>query len=117
MAQATAAALVAAETEGLTGHGLSRVPLYCQHLRTGRADGKVTPKIVAKKGATCLVDANGGLAFLAAALAVKEIVKRARRYGVAIAGVTNSHHFGAAAFHLAPIAQAGLVGMAFTNAP
>ena len=27
MAQATAQALVAAETEGLTGHGLSRVPL------------------------------------------------------------------------------------------
>ena len=117
MAQATAQALVAAEMEGLTGHGLSRVPLYCQHLREGRADGKAKPKIVMKKGATCLVDANGGLAFLASALAVKESVKRAKRYGVAFAGVTNSHHFGAAAFHLAPVAQAGLVGLAFTNSP
>jgi len=117
MAQATAQALVAAEMEGLTGHGLSRVPLYCQHLREGRADGKAKPKIVMKKGATCLVHANGGLAFLASALAVKESVKRAKRYGVAFAGVTNSHHFGAAAFHLAPVAQAGLVGLAFTNSP
>ena len=117
MAQATAQALVAAEMEGLTGHGLSRVPLYCQHLREGRADGKAKPKVVKKKGATCLVDANGGLAFLASALAVKEAVKRAQRYGAAFAGVTNSHHFGAAAYHLAPVAQAGLVGLAFTNSP
>ena len=117
MAQATAQALVAAEMKRLTGHGLSRVPLYCQHLREERADGKAKPKLVKKKGATCLVDANGGLAFLASALAVKETVKRAKRYGVAFAGVTNSHHFGAAAYHLAPVAQAGLVGLAFTNSP
>jgi (2R)-3-sulfolactate dehydrogenase (NADP+) len=117
MAQATAQALVAAEMEGLTGHGLARVPLYAQHLREGRADGKAKPRIVRKKGATCLVDAGGGLAFLSCALAVKEAIKRAQRYGVAFAGVTNSHHFGAAAYHLAPVAQAGLVGLAFTNSP
>jgi len=117
MAQATADALVAAEAEGLAGHGLSRVALYCQHLREGRADGKAKPKIVKKKGATCLVDAHGGLAFLATALAVKEAAKRAKRYGVAFAGVTNSHHLGAAAHHLAPLAQAGLAGIAMTNSP
>ena len=117
MAQATVRALVAAEMEGLSGHGLSRVALYCAHLREGRADGKAKPAVVKKKGATCLVDANGGLAFLASALAAKEAVKRAKRYGVAFAGVTNSHHFGAAAYHLAPVAQAGLVGLAFTNSP
>lgn len=117
MAEATAQALVAAEAEGLSGHGLSRVALYAQHLREGRADGKARPKVVKKKGATCLIDAHGGLAFLATALAVKEAIKRARRYGVAFAGVTNSHHFGAAAYHLAPVAAAGLVGLAFTNSP
>lgn len=117
MAQATAAALVAAESEGLAGHGLARVAQYCTHLRQGRADGKARPKVVRKKGGACLVDANGGLAFLAMALAVKEVIKRAKRYGVGFAGVTNSHHFGAAAYHLAPVAQAGLAGLAFTNSP
>ena len=117
MAQATAAALVAAETEGLAGHGLSRVAQYSEHLRQGRADGKARPKVVRKKGATCLIDANGGLAFLAAELAVKEAIKRAKRQGVAFVGVTNSHHYGAAAYHLAPVAQAGLAGLAFSNSP
>ena len=116
-AQAAAEALVAAEIEGLAGHGLSRVPLYAQHLREGRADGRAKPKVIRKKGGTCLVDANGGLAFLATALAVKEAIKRAQRYGIAYAGVTNSHHFGAAAYHLAPVARAGLVGLALTNSP
>jgi (2R)-3-sulfolactate dehydrogenase (NADP+) len=51
------------------------------------------------------------------ALAVKEVIKRAQRYGVGFAGVTNSHHFGAAAYHLAPVGQAGLAGLAFTNSP
>ncbi len=117
MAQSTAQALVVAEAEGLPGHGLSRVALYAQHLREGRADGKAKPKIIKRVGATCLVDAGGGLAFQAAALAVAEVVKRAQRLGIACAGVTNSHHFGAAAYHLAPIAAAGMVGLAFTNSP
>jgi (2R)-3-sulfolactate dehydrogenase (NADP+) len=116
-AQATAQALVAAEAEGLSGHGLSRVALYAQHLRQDRVDGKAKPRIMKKHGATCLVDAAGGLAFPACALAVEEAIKRARRHGIAFAGVTNSHHFGAAAYHLAPVAQAGLVGLAFTNSP
>jgi (2R)-3-sulfolactate dehydrogenase (NADP+) len=117
MAEETARALVAAEAEGLSGHGLSRVALYSQHLREGRADGKARPKVIRKSPASCLIDAAGGLAFPAAALAAREAVKRAQRTGVAFVGVTNSHHFGAAAFHLEPIAAAGMVGLAFTNSP
>jgi (2R)-3-sulfolactate dehydrogenase (NADP+) len=117
MAQATARALVAADMDGLATHGVSRVALYAQHLREGRANGKARAKIIKRKGATCLVDAAGGLAYAAAAVAVGEAIKRARKFGVAFCGVTNSHHFGAAAYHLAPLAQAGLIGIAVTNSP
>jgi (2R)-3-sulfolactate dehydrogenase (NADP+) len=117
MAQATAQALVAADAEGLATHGVSRVALYAQHVREGRVDGKAKAAVVRRKGATCLVDARGGLAYLASAIAAKEAIKRAQRYGVAFAGITNSHHFGAAGYHLRPIAEAGLVGLAFTNSP
>ena len=117
MARAAAAALTTAESEGLSGHGLSRVALYCQHLREGRANGTANPKLVREKGATCLIDAGGGLAFEAAAMAAREAVERARQHGAAFVGVRNSHHFGAAAYHLAPVAQAGMVGLAFTNSP
>lgn len=117
MAQATARALVAADMDGLATHGVSRVALYAQHLREGRANGKAKAKIIRRKGGTCLIDACGGLAYEAAAMAVQEAIRRAKKYGVAFSGITNSHHFGAAAYHLAPVAEAGLVGLAFTNSP
>jgi len=117
MAAATARALVAAESAGLAGHGLSRVPLYCQHVREGRASGVAEPRIVHEKGAACLIDAQGGLAYLAMELATREAIRRATEFGVAFCGVTRSHHCGAMDYHLAPVAAAHLVGIGFTNSP
>lgn len=116
-ARATAAALIAAEVEGLGGHGVTRTALYAGHLRGGRVDGKARARVIKRRAAACLVDAAGGLAYPAAAIAVKEVIRRAQRYGVAFCGITNSHHFGAAAYHLVPFADAGMVGFAFTNSP
>ncbi len=113
----TARALVAAEAQGLTSHGVSRVTQYALHLRNGRADGNAVPRIVSERGAAFLVDAGTGLAFPACALGVAEAVRRAEEFGVAFAGITNSHHFGVAADHLRPVAAAGMVGMAFGNSP
>lgn len=117
MADATARALVAAEMAGLGGHGLSRVQLYAQHVKEGRASGHAEPRIVHEKGAACLIDAQGGLAYLAMALATREAARRASAHGVALCGVTGSHHCGAMDYHLAPLAQAGLIGIGFTNSP
>ena len=117
MAEATARALVSAEAQGLSGHGLQRLALYCDHLRQGRALGKARPRVVHQKGATALVDAGGGLAFLACEKAVQIAIRRARKLGVSFVGVCKSHHMGALADHLVPIASAGMVGLAFSNSP
>ncbi|MFA6310108.1 MAG: Ldh family oxidoreductase [Sterolibacterium sp.] len=117
MARVTAAALVAAEAQGLASHGLARVPQYAGHLRHGRVNGGANPRVIRAKPAACLVDADEGLAFPACALAVAEAITRARECGAAFAGVTRSHHFGVAAYHLEPVAAAGMVGLAFGNSP
>jgi (2R)-3-sulfolactate dehydrogenase (NADP+) len=117
MAASTGAALVAAEAQGLASHGLSRVAQYAGHLRNGRVNGEARPQLRQAKAAALLVDAQEGLAFPACALAVREAVRSARQSGVAFAGVTNSHHFGAAAYHLEAVAASGMVGLAFGNSP
>jgi len=117
MAQATADALAGAEAQGLASHGMARVAQYATHLRNGRVDGAATATVVRAKGGAVLVDAACGLAFPACALAVGEAVRRAGEFGVAFAGVTNSHHFGVAAWHLQPVAAARMVGLAFGNSP
>ena len=117
MARATARALVEAEAQGLSSHGVSRIAQYAAHLASGRADGSALPAVVRGRGGAVLVDARCGLAFPACALAVDEAILRAREFGVAFAGVTNSHHFGVAAYHLTPIGEAGMVGLALGNSP
>jgi len=117
MAAATAGALVAAEMEGISSHGASRIPQYCGHLRNGRAAGSAVPVIARASKAACLVDARQGLAYHACAMAVREAVERAKQYGVAFVAIANSNHFGAAAYHVEAIAGVGQVGFAFSNSP
>jgi len=116
MAEAAARCLVAADTQGLSTHGVARVPTYCGHLASGRARGDSRPRIVHEKPAACLVDAGDGIAFEACEYAVREAVRRARRHGVGLAAVTNSHHCGALGVLLEPVAEAAMAGLAFSNA-
>ncbi|MFY3433412.1 Ldh family oxidoreductase [Achromobacter mucicolens] len=117
MADSTARALVFAESQGLSSHGLSRVPFYAGHLRTGRAIGSAVPRILNERGGAALIDAGSGLAFPACGMAVEQATVRAREHGVAFVGVANSHHFGEAAYHLEALADAGMVGLALSNSP
>ena len=116
-AASTARALTCADAQGLSGHGVSRVAMYAAHMRHDRIDGKATPQVVREKGGAVLVDARDGLAFPACDLAVATAIARAREHGIAFAGVTNSHHSGAAGYHLEAVAVAKMVGLAFTNSP
>lgn len=117
MATSTANALVFADAHGIATHGVSRVPCYAQHLSSGRADGAAEPRIVREKASAVLVDAGTGLAFPACELAISSAIQKAKQTGICIAGVTNSHHFGVAAYHLEPVVQENLIGLAFSNSP
>jgi (2R)-3-sulfolactate dehydrogenase (NADP+) len=116
MARTTAKYLVAADVQGLPTHGVMRVPSYCGHLGVKRANGAAVPKIINQKPAACLIDAGNGLGFEACELAVAQAVDQARSQGMGFAGVTNSHHCGALGILLEPVAAAGMVGLAFSNA-
>ena len=117
MAQATARALVLAESQGLGSHGLSRVGQYATHLRNSRVNGQATPTVLRRKGGAVLVDAQAGLAFAACDLAISEAIDAARQNGVAFAGVVHSHHCGVVVDHLRAVAAAGMVGLGFANSP
>ena len=117
MAELTARHLVQAEEHGLPTHGMSRVPFYCGFLRHGRADGAARPQMISDRAAVCLIDNGDGLPYESAAWAIEEVIQRARRNGIGFAGITNSAHVGVLGIHLLAVAQAGMVGVAFTNSP
>ena len=50
-ARPLAAAVAAAEADGIASHGLAYVPTYCEHLRCGKVDGKAVPVVTKTKPA------------------------------------------------------------------
>src|SRR5918999_2162231 len=88
-----------------------------QALERAGADGAAHPAMVADRAGVCLIDNRDGLRYVSAQWAIEEAIQRARRNGIGFAGIRNSAHVGVLGIHLLPVAEAGLVGFAFTNSP
>jgi (2R)-3-sulfolactate dehydrogenase (NADP+) len=116
-AQCVARALVAAEADGLKGHGLSRLPSYAAQAKVGKVDGFATPAVTRPRPATIAIDAGNGFAYPAIDAAVSLLPEVARSQGIAAAAIRRSHHCGAAGHPLERLAQAGLVALMFANTP
>ena len=116
-AQSTARALVAAEADGLKGHGLSRIPTYAAMLKSGKVNGSAVPVVRQLKPGAILVDAACGFAYPAIDLACAALPQLARTNGIAIAGIVRSGHAGAIGHHVERLAEQGFVALLFANTP
>ena len=116
-AESVARALVAAEADGLKGHGLSRVPAYAAQVRTGKIVGTAKVGVTRPRPALVAIDAAHGFAYPALDLAVDLIPDVARSQGLAAAPIRRSHHCGAAGLPVERLAQHGLVAILFANTP
>ncbi len=110
-------ALVAAEADGLKGHGLSRVPTYAAQAKIGKVDGWAAPKLEHATPALIRVDACHGFAYPAIHAALSALIAVAPTMGVAVAAIRRSHHCGVAGHPVERLAEAGLVAMLFANTP
>ncbi len=113
----TARALVRAEADGQSGHGLSRVASYAAQARVGKVDGFATPHLSRLRPGALRVDAAHGFAYPAIDLALPALVAAAHDNGVAIAAIVRSHHFGQAGGPVERLAERGLLAFAFANSP
>ncbi len=116
-AAAVAHALVAAEADGLKGHGLVRVPSYAVQAKAGKVDGFATPVASRNAPGVLAVDAANGFAYPALDLATAALPGITGTQGVAVAPIRRSHHCGAAGHPVEKLARSGLVSMLFANTP
>ena len=116
-AAAVAAALVAAELDGIGSHGLSRLPAYADQARAGKVDGFAVPEMAVTALAAAFVDAKTGFAAPALALALETAAEQAEATGVSAVAIANSHHCGVAGHHVEALARRGLVALMFANTP
>lgn len=116
-ARSVARALVAAEADGLKGHGLSRVPSYAVQAKAGKVDGHARPVVSRPKPSIVAVDAAHGFAYPAIEAAIAALPEVARANGLAAAPIRRSHHCGAAGAPVERLAEQGFVAMLFANTP
>ncbi len=117
VAASVATALVAAEAEGQVGHGFSRLGDYVAQLRSGKINGNAKVTVRALQPASLRIDADHGFAFPALDVALDAGLPVASELGIAVMGITNSHHCGALSIQVDRIARAGLIGLMFANTP
>lgn len=116
-AQPLAAAVAAAEADGIASHGLAYVPTYCEHLRCAKVDGKAMPELSKPKPSLLVVDAKSGFAHPAIDAGFKALIPLAREMGIAGLAIRNSYNCGVLGYHTERLAAAGLLGLGYTNAP
>jgi len=116
-AREVAAALTAAEAEGLVSHGAARLPQYAAQVRSGKVDGQARPAVERSAAASVRVDARDGFAHPAIRAGVDAALALLPESGVAAAAIGNSHHAGVAGHHVAYAAERGALALGFSNSP
>lgn len=116
-ARCVARALVAAEADGLKGHGLSRLPSYAAQAKAGKVNGFAKPVLTRPRPGLIAVDAAHGFAYPAIEATDAVLPDAARQQGVACASIRRSHHCGAAGHPVERLAQQGLAAMLLVNTP
>lgn len=103
-----------AEVTGVESHGIIRSKAYVDRILRGSMDptGAIEMDI---RGNVVHVNANNGFGQIASVRAIEKCVELAKEHGVAVAGIYNSNHFGAAAYYSNLIAEKGCFGFAVSD--
>lgn len=108
--------LVASDLRGVHSHGVLRVPEYVKKLRVDGVNPRGVPRIERDAGAALVVDGDNSMGQIGAAFAMRAAIERARTTGLAAAAVRGSNHCGAMAYYAMMALEAGMIGLATTNA-
>ena len=107
--------IMRAERDGSLSHGLFRLPAYTASLKSKKVNGKARPTIQNIAPSVLKVLGNNAFAPMVLSVGLPAVIELAKKNGVAILAITNSHHMAALWPETEAIAEAGLVGFACTS--
>ena len=114
-ARQAAEILVEANLRGTDTHGIYLVNLYARRLRENLINPRPNFKFEKRRAAVATLDADFGLGQLSTFEAARRAVEMARESGIAVVAVTNSNHFGAAAYYTLYCAEQGCIGTVMSD--
>jgi LDH2 family malate/lactate/ureidoglycolate dehydrogenase len=110
-------ALVEADLRGVHSHGVQNLPRYVRGFFDGQMASSVTCPFVVDAGSLSIIDGQNGIGFITCNKAMDIAIDRAKKYGIAMVGVRNSNHFGAAAYFSMKALAHDQIGFCTTNGP
>lgn len=116
IASAVASAVREAEATSNLICGLYYLESYCRQLQSGRVKGDVEPEVSQPKTASVRVDAKLGFAQAAFERGLPVAIDVTKQAGTCAMAICHSHTCTSLGYFTAQIANAGLIGIGFTNA-
>jgi len=107
--------IMRAERDGSVSHGLFRLPAYVAGLKSKKINGKARPVLENVAPSIIKVLGNNAVAPMVLSLGLPAVIDLAKKNGVAVLAIKNSHHMAALWPETEAIAEAGLVGIACTS--
>ena len=114
-AEILAHALVDADLQGVSTHGISRLNIYLQRIEKGLIAPKADLTVDRGRGSVLALNANNGLGQVQAVKALDMLFPLAKQNGIATATIRNSQHFGALSYYCNRAADEGMILLAMTN--
>ncbi|RAZ84800.1 Ldh family oxidoreductase [Mesorhizobium hawassense] len=107
--------LMEAELRGVPSHGLLRLSRIIRRVRNGVADAKTSGSHTWRAEAFLEVDGERGLGPVVANSALKVLMERAKKTGIAVAGIRNSNHLGMLGWYAERVATSGFTIIALST--
>ncbi len=107
--------LVDADLHGISTHGISRLNIYVRRIERGLIDPRAELRVEQRLPAALAVDAGNGLGQPQAVKTLQRLMPLARQYGVAVATIRRSQHFGALSYYCNRAAAEDMILLAMTN--
>ena len=109
--------LITADKLGIDSHGIGRLkPIYIDRIDAGIQKPVTEIEFVRKSPATCVIDAHDGMGMVASKTAMEYAMEAAKTYGIGMAVVRNSTHYGIAGYYGLMAAEQNMIGITGTNA-
>ncbi|MEX0720095.1 MAG: Ldh family oxidoreductase [Balneolaceae bacterium] len=108
-------ALVEADLNGTSTHGVSRLNIYMKRVQKGLINPKAELKVERQRGSTLVLDADNGLGQVQAMKALDLLMPLSRSNGIAACTIRNSQHFGALSYYCNKVTEKDMILFATTN--
>jgi len=114
-ARMNAEGVVEADLHGHHIQGTDHIYSTIRELRAGRLNGRAHPRITHETAATATVNGDGGTGHVTGSFATELAIRKATAAGIGAIGLVGGGDVFMLGYYVEKMAQAGFVGMTFTN--